>query len=201
MVTPITKWTLTKSKVPLHSTKESTGTPWGVGRTGGGVPVESLWSPWDYWDSSGTPVGSVGECEIQDVAGTGKSAIAHTVAQNCFYKGVLASSFFFDRNIPDQRTPVKLFSTIAHDLVWMSNDPVRHVSQILENDRSVAILQPHSEGCFAAPWQACGDSYWCIGRRIRSGDSRFFAIRSPNFLGHFGSLSPLAPLTISVRIY
>ena len=94
-----------------------------------------------------------------DVAGAGKSAIAHTVARDCFAKGILASSFFFDRNIPDQRTPVKLFSTIASDLVRMSNDLVRHVSQILENDRSVAILQPHSEGCFAAPWQACGDSY------------------------------------------
>src|SRR6202042_3807118 len=45
---------------------------------------------------------------------------------------------FFDRNIPDRRTPVKLFSTIACDLVRMSNDLVRHVSQILENDRSVA---------------------------------------------------------------
>jgi hypothetical protein len=93
-----------------------------------------------------------------DVAGAGKSAIAHTVARNCFYQSVLTSSFF-DRNIPDLWTPVKLFSTIARDLVRMSNDLVSHVSQILENDRSVAILQPHSEGCFAAPWQACGDSY------------------------------------------
>jgi hypothetical protein len=82
-----------------------------------------------------------GEAEILwlcDVAGAGKSAIAHTVARNCFYKGVLGSSFFFDRNIPDRRTPSKLFSTIARDLVRMSNDLVRHVSQILENDRSVA---------------------------------------------------------------
>src|ERR1700734_2626266 len=82
-----------------------------------------------------------GEAEILwlcDVAGAGKSAIAHTVARDCFSKGILASSFFFDRNIPDRRTPVKVFSTIACDLVRMSNDLVGHVSQILENDRSVA---------------------------------------------------------------
>ena len=52
MVTPITKWTLTKSKVPLHSMHmESTGTPWGVIRTRGGVLVKSMQNPWDYWDS------------------------------------------------------------------------------------------------------------------------------------------------------
>src|SRR6202042_323521 len=69
-----------------------------------------------------------GEAEILwlcEVAGAGKSAIAHTVARNCFYKGVLGSSFFFDRNIPDRRTPVKLFSTIARDLVRTSNDSSR----------------------------------------------------------------------------
>ena len=73
-----------------------------------------------------------------DVAGAGKSAIAHTVAQNCFDKGVLASSFFFDRNTPDRRSPLKLFTTIARDLVRLNNDLVGHLNQILVNDRSVA---------------------------------------------------------------
>jgi len=73
-----------------------------------------------------------------DVAGAGKSALAHTVALKCFHEGILASSFFFDRNIPDRRSSQKLFSTIARDLVGLSKDLVRQVSHILENDRSVA---------------------------------------------------------------
>lgn len=72
-----------------------------------------------------------------DVAGAGKSAIAHTVAQNCFQEGVLASSFFFDRNIPDRRSPQKLFSTIARDLVRLSNDLAEDIAQILQDDRSI----------------------------------------------------------------
>ncbi|KIM84261.1 hypothetical protein PILCRDRAFT_6526 [Piloderma croceum F 1598] len=97
-----------------------------------------------------------------DVAGAGKSALAHTVALNCFHEGVLASSFFFDRNIPDRRSPQKLFSTIARDLVGLSKDLVRQVSHILENDRSVAsasqsrqftelILKPACRHCIGRP--------------------------------------------------
>ena len=73
-----------------------------------------------------------------DVAGAGKSAIAHTVSQECYHAGVLASSFFFDRNIPDRRSPAKLFSTIARDLVRLSSGLAGYMSQILEKDRSIA---------------------------------------------------------------
>jgi gluconate kinase len=34
---------------------------------------------------------------LADVAGSGKSAIAHTIAQRCHKKKLLASSFFFDQ--------------------------------------------------------------------------------------------------------
>lgn len=73
-----------------------------------------------------------------DVAGAGKSAIAHTIAQKCFHEGILASSFFFDRSTPDRRNPLKLFSTIARDLAGLNNCLVGHVTQVLANDRSVA---------------------------------------------------------------
>jgi hypothetical protein len=72
------------------------------------------------------------------VAGAGKSAIAHTVAQHCDNHGLLASSFFFDRNIPDRRSPQKLFSTIARDLLKLGNNLSDDVRLILENDRSIA---------------------------------------------------------------
>jgi hypothetical protein len=91
-----------------------------------------------------------------DVAGAGKSAIAHTIAQKCSDNGILASSFFFDRNIPDRRSPQKLFSTIARDLVRLSEDVKDYIDQILEDDRSLAsasqsrqfdelILKPFSQ--------------------------------------------------------
>jgi hypothetical protein len=73
-----------------------------------------------------------------DVAGAGKSAIAHTIAQYCDNHGLLASSFFFDRNIPDRRTPQKLFSTVARDLVRLENNLADYISLVLERDRSVA---------------------------------------------------------------
>jgi hypothetical protein len=75
---------------------------------------------------------------LSDVAGAGKSAIAHTIAQYCDNHGLLGSSFFFDRNIPDRRTPHKLFTTIARDLVRPGNNVADHISLVLEEDRSVA---------------------------------------------------------------
>ena len=42
-----------------------------------------------------------------DVARSGKSAIAHTFAQRCHMKGLLASSFF-DREISERRGPQKV---------------------------------------------------------------------------------------------
>jgi hypothetical protein len=73
-----------------------------------------------------------------DVAGAGKSTVAHTIAQYCDGHGLLGSSFFFNRNIPDRRTPQKLFSTIARDLARLGDGFSDHVSLVLENDRSLA---------------------------------------------------------------
>jgi hypothetical protein len=74
---------------------------------------------------------------LSDVAGAGKSAIAHTIAQYCDDHSLLGSSFFFDRNIPDRRTPHKLFTTIARDLVRLGNKFADHISLVVEEDRSV----------------------------------------------------------------
>jgi hypothetical protein len=75
---------------------------------------------------------------LWDIAGAGKTAIAHTVARDCFHQGILASSFFFDRNIPDRRSPLKLFSTITRDLVRLSKGLAGHIAEVLESDRSIA---------------------------------------------------------------
>ncbi|KDQ13538.1 hypothetical protein BOTBODRAFT_73243, partial [Botryobasidium botryosum FD-172 SS1] len=53
---------------------------------------------------------------LTGVAGSGKSAIAHTVAQRCSEEGLLASSFFFSRDVAERNNPGKLLSTMARDL-------------------------------------------------------------------------------------
>jgi hypothetical protein len=50
------------------------------------------------------------------VAGTGKSAIAHTVAERFDAARRLGSSFCFDRSHQEERRPDNIFSTIARDL-------------------------------------------------------------------------------------
>jgi hypothetical protein len=99
---------------------------------------------------------------LSDVAGAGKSAIAHTIAQYCDNHGLLGSSFFFDRNIPDRRTPQKLFTTISRGLVRLGNKFADHISAVLDDDRSVAsacqtrqfeklILEPSVHDCIGRP--------------------------------------------------
>jgi hypothetical protein len=53
---------------------------------------------------------------LSGVAGSGKSAIAHTIAQHFDLLGRLGSSFCFDRAHQVQRCPNNLFSTIAVDM-------------------------------------------------------------------------------------
>jgi hypothetical protein len=60
------------------------------------------------------------------VAGSGKSAIAHTVAQRFDRVGRLGSSFCFDRSHQAERHPDNIFSTIARDLADL--DPQRKQS-------------------------------------------------------------------------
>ena len=66
---------------------------------------------------------------LSGVAGSGKSAIAHTVAQQFDAVGRLGSSFCFDRSHQAERHPNNLFSTIARDLADL--DPQRR--QLLWN--------------------------------------------------------------------
>jgi hypothetical protein len=75
---------------------------------------------------------------LSDVAGAGKSAIAHTIAERCHHAGLLASSFFFNRDEPDRNNPRLLFTSIARDLSSMSKEVAKHICTVLEANRSVA---------------------------------------------------------------
>jgi ABC-type dipeptide/oligopeptide/nickel transport system ATPase component len=75
---------------------------------------------------------------LAGVAGSGKSAIAHSVAQRSHKDGLLASSFFFNRDIPERRVPQRLFSTLAHDLATLTKGVEEHIGHSLAKDRSLA---------------------------------------------------------------
>ncbi|KDQ09111.1 hypothetical protein BOTBODRAFT_191302 [Botryobasidium botryosum FD-172 SS1] len=74
---------------------------------------------------------------LTGVAGSGKSAIAHTVAHRCNEEGLLTSSFFFSRDVAERNNPRKLLSTMARDL---ARDPhIRErISLAIESDQSLA---------------------------------------------------------------
>ncbi|KDQ16947.1 hypothetical protein BOTBODRAFT_221042 [Botryobasidium botryosum FD-172 SS1] len=74
---------------------------------------------------------------LTGVAGSGKTAIAHTVAQRCYEEGILASSFFFNREFEERNRPDKLLSTMARDLA-RHPDICNHLSSVLEADQSLA---------------------------------------------------------------
>src|SRR5215469_184844 len=48
-----------------------------------------------------------------DGAGTGKTTLAHTIAQRCHESGVAVACFFFDHDVAERNNPRKLFSTVA----------------------------------------------------------------------------------------
>ncbi|KDQ16474.1 hypothetical protein BOTBODRAFT_106863, partial [Botryobasidium botryosum FD-172 SS1] len=75
---------------------------------------------------------------LTGVAGSGKTAIAHTVAQRCHEEGILTSSFFFSREFEERSRPDKLFSTMARDLAARYPNIGTQLSSALEADPSLA---------------------------------------------------------------
>ncbi|KZP15121.1 hypothetical protein FIBSPDRAFT_795947, partial [Athelia psychrophila] len=75
---------------------------------------------------------------LNGVAGSGKSAIAHTVAQKLHKKRVLASSFFFNQDINSRDTLRSIFSKIARDIATRNPDFAEDISAVLEEDLSLA---------------------------------------------------------------
>jgi hypothetical protein len=72
---------------------------------------------------------------LTSVAGAGKSAISHTIAERCHQEHLLVSSFFFDRNVTDRRSI--LFSTIARDLAGHDIGLRKQISQAIELDNGL----------------------------------------------------------------
>ena len=75
---------------------------------------------------------------LNGVAGCGKSAISHTVAQMLHECGLLASCFFFSRDSVSRNTPQLLFTTIARDIGKRHPGIAADISAALENEPGLA---------------------------------------------------------------
>ncbi|KAJ7283408.1 hypothetical protein C8J57DRAFT_734346 [Mycena rebaudengoi] len=77
---------------------------------------------------------------IADVVGSGKTALAHSVAEQCSYAGVLVSSFFFDKTA-GRTSPRQFVFNLARDLDKISSVS-QHISRALRADPNLALSQP-----------------------------------------------------------
>lgn len=75
---------------------------------------------------------------IVDVAGVGKTALAHSVGQRCHAEGVFVFSFFFDREVAGRNSAHKLFSTIARGLAKIDQGVAKHICKAIEHDPDFA---------------------------------------------------------------
>jgi hypothetical protein len=80
---------------------------------------------------------------LADVVGSGKTALAHTVAEQCFYDGVLASSFFFDRKAGRTSSRDFVFN-LARDLGNRIPEVSHRISLALRADPTLALSRPLS---------------------------------------------------------
>ncbi|KAG2340344.1 WD40 repeat-like protein [Suillus weaverae] len=71
---------------------------------------------------------------LSGTAGTGKTAIAHTIASSFIRVGGLGSCYCFDKNQDAERRYQKVFSTIARDLADCHPEMRRALASAVQND-------------------------------------------------------------------
>ena len=81
-----------------------------------------------------------GECIfwLKGMAGTGKSTISRTIAQEFKDEGRLGASFFFKRGEGDRGNASKFFSTVVAQLMSYLPSIAPHVSNVLDDDATIA---------------------------------------------------------------
>ena len=96
-------------------------------------PIEQILA----WIDQADPSKSAEIWLVADVAGSGKSALAHSIGYLSQEKGILKTSFFFQRYSDELKTAVKFISTLALDL--SSHSPfAQRVCDIIDKERGVA---------------------------------------------------------------
>jgi hypothetical protein len=87
----------------------------------------------DQWvNGAGHPV-----CWLHGPAGTGKSTIAHTVAERCEESGQLAGTFFFSRKKGDREDISKLVPTLAYQIAESIPSLQARKKQVLQANRTL----------------------------------------------------------------
>ncbi|KAK7038687.1 hypothetical protein VNI00_010571 [Paramarasmius palmivorus] len=71
---------------------------------------------------------------LTGVAGSGKSTIAHSIAQHAFDSQILLTSFFLNREDSSLNNPSGLITTLARDLSRQSRSLSRAIASIIEHD-------------------------------------------------------------------
>ncbi|KIK50689.1 hypothetical protein GYMLUDRAFT_134386, partial [Collybiopsis luxurians FD-317 M1] len=71
-------------------------------------------------------------------AGTGKSAIAHTIGKQCEDQGFLGAFFRFDRTFSTERTPGKALKSMAYNMAMNLTEFRNYLSELLNKDPFVA---------------------------------------------------------------
>src|ERR1700722_2583700 len=84
-------------------------------------------------------------CVLSGAAGTGKSAIAHTLARRFYQLRCLGSSFCFDRTYQTERRPDNVFGTVAHDLANFDPMVKRALGQVIRDDRALRTMRDVEE--------------------------------------------------------
>jgi hypothetical protein len=83
---------------------------------------------------------------LNGLAGTGKSAIAHTIASQFEQLGRLGSSFCFDRTDQVQRRPNNMFSTIALDIADLDYQWKTSLRNVVRGKRALrSTLAPEEQ--------------------------------------------------------
>jgi hypothetical protein len=80
---------------------------------------------------------------VADVVGSGKTALAHTIAERCFEDGVLVSSFFFDQKA-GWTSPRDFLCTLARDLGSRSGGVAQLISVALRKEPGLVVSLPIS---------------------------------------------------------
>ncbi|KAG9035105.1 hypothetical protein FS837_002033, partial [Tulasnella sp. UAMH 9824] len=90
---------------------------------------------------------------LSGMAGIGKSAIAHTIAEQEDQKRRLGASFFFSRGEADRRNPHLVYPTIAFQLAGFDNSLRGTIIQALEQDADIghAMMQKQFEQLILGP--------------------------------------------------
>jgi len=80
-------------------------------------------------------------CWLRGPAGTGKSTIAHTIAEICDQKGKLAATFFFSRGKGDREDINKLVPTLAYQIAKNVPQLQAQMRRVLREDPTILSLQ------------------------------------------------------------